>query len=167
MPELSRFFGMAVSMQPNDTEPPHFHLTYDDQKASIDIESLTVIEGDVEPLAMDIALEWAEIYQVELRQNWKILQNGGRFKRIEPLEKGYFVMEVEKAELRDDFCLYLEFVDGRTGEVSLKKTLQNSRMPAHKDLLDPAIFNTMSLDHGVVCWANGADFSPEFFYMIC
>ena len=43
MPEISRFFGMIVTMYYNDHPPPHFHVRYNQQKAIISIETLEIL----------------------------------------------------------------------------------------------------------------------------
>jgi hypothetical protein len=40
MPEISRFFGIVIRMFYNDHAPPHFHATYGDREALIEIETL-------------------------------------------------------------------------------------------------------------------------------
>ena len=45
MPEISRFFGIIITMNYNDHPPAHFHVRYGDQKALIDIERLALLEG--------------------------------------------------------------------------------------------------------------------------
>lgn len=51
MPEVSRFFGMIISLNYNEHPPPHFHVRYNDQRALIDIESLRLLEGTLPVLA--------------------------------------------------------------------------------------------------------------------
>lgn len=45
MPELARFFGIIIAMFYDDHPPPHFHVRYGAQRATVAIETLTVIEG--------------------------------------------------------------------------------------------------------------------------
>jgi hypothetical protein len=45
MLEVSRFFGIIITLNYNDHPPPHFHVRYGAQKALVDIESLSVPEG--------------------------------------------------------------------------------------------------------------------------
>ena len=45
MPEISRFFGIVVTMYYNDHDPPHFHVRYGEKRAIIAIESLKVLDG--------------------------------------------------------------------------------------------------------------------------
>ena len=35
MPEISRFFGIAILMNYNDHKPPHFHSRYQEQEVTI------------------------------------------------------------------------------------------------------------------------------------
>jgi hypothetical protein len=43
MPEISRFFGIIIAMYYNDHPPPHFHVRYGQQKAIIEIQSLSIL----------------------------------------------------------------------------------------------------------------------------
>ncbi|MEO5332435.1 MAG: DUF4160 domain-containing protein [Magnetococcus sp. YQC-5] len=42
MPELCRFFGIIIRMFGNDHEPAHFHATYGEFEALINITTLEV-----------------------------------------------------------------------------------------------------------------------------
>ena len=59
---------------------PHFHATYADDEATIDIESLTIIAGDLPPRGQRLVTEWARAHQAELRDDW------ARARRNEPLQ---------------------------------------------------------------------------------
>ena len=43
MPEISRFYGIIIGMYNADHNPPHFHVRYNDYRATIDIQT-----GEVE-----------------------------------------------------------------------------------------------------------------------
>lgn len=45
MPELCRFFGIIITMFYNDHAPPHFHVRYNEHKAIMAIDTLTLLEG--------------------------------------------------------------------------------------------------------------------------
>jgi len=45
MPEISRFFGIIISMYYNDHPPPHFHGRYGQQRAVVSIQDLSILEG--------------------------------------------------------------------------------------------------------------------------
>ena len=82
MPEITRFYGIIIKLFFGDHPPPHFHAVYGEYLALFDINSLTVIEGDLPPRARKLVLEWAEIYQAELKTIWETQE----FKKLPPLE---------------------------------------------------------------------------------
>ena len=86
MPELSRFFGIVVSMHYNDHAPPHFHVRYGGRKALVAIESLTVLRGRLSPRALGLVMEWADIHTEELMEDWNLARNQEPLKPIRPLE---------------------------------------------------------------------------------
>jgi hypothetical protein len=59
MPEISRFFGIRILMFYNDHAPPHFHAEYGGQRVSLEIQSLAVIEGQIQRRALGMVVEWA------------------------------------------------------------------------------------------------------------
>ena len=42
MPEISRFYGIIITMFINEHNPPHFHVRYMEHRALIDIENGTI-----------------------------------------------------------------------------------------------------------------------------
>ena len=42
MPEISNFYGIIIYMFPQEHNPPHFHVKYNEFKASIDIRTGTI-----------------------------------------------------------------------------------------------------------------------------
>lgn len=58
MPEVSRFFGIVISMFYNDHPPPHFHARYGGQKGLVAIESLTLLRGSLPPRVLGLVVEW-------------------------------------------------------------------------------------------------------------
>lgn len=81
MPQISRFFGIIISMYFNDHNPPHFHAQYSEDECLIEINSLTVIEGKIPSRALGMVIEWATLHKEELLENWKRAGN------LEPLLK--------------------------------------------------------------------------------
>jgi hypothetical protein len=45
MPTISAFYGILIRMFFNDHAPPHFHARYGEFEATIDIDTLEVLEG--------------------------------------------------------------------------------------------------------------------------
>ncbi|MDY7005410.1 MAG: DUF4160 domain-containing protein [Cyanobacteriota bacterium] len=86
MPEISRFLGIIITMYYNDHPPPHFHVRYNQQKALIDIENLSILEGKLTPRILGLVIEWAAIHQRELLENWQRAREQNPLEKIEPLE---------------------------------------------------------------------------------
>lgn len=86
MPEISRFFGMIITMYYNDHPPPHFHVRYGEQKAIVAIENLLILEGKLSSRAFNLIEEWASQHQTELLQNWELARENAILEKIEPLE---------------------------------------------------------------------------------
>lgn len=86
MPEISRFFGIIITMYYNDHPPPHFHARYGRQMARIAIDTLEFLEGDLGPRARNLVLEWAMAHQSELRDEWNLAAQRRPLFKIDPLE---------------------------------------------------------------------------------
>lgn len=86
MPEISRFFGIIITMYYNDHTPPHFHVRYGGQKALISIENFTVLEGKLKPRALGLVVEWASLHQTELMNDWELARQHAELEKIQPLE---------------------------------------------------------------------------------
>lgn len=86
MPEISRFFGIIVSMNYDDHAPPHFHVRYAGQYATVAILPLRILEGRLPPRVLGIVMEWAALHQVELLQDWNLARRRRPLKWIAPLE---------------------------------------------------------------------------------
>ena len=85
MPEISRFLGIKIFMYFNEHNPPHFHIEYNEYKASIDIKTFGVIDGKVPSKVLGLVVEWAEDNQNELFENWNNLKTTGEYMKIKPL----------------------------------------------------------------------------------
>ncbi|MFO1409026.1 MAG: DUF4160 domain-containing protein [Steroidobacteraceae bacterium] len=85
MPEISRFYGMVITMYFDDHPPPHFHVRYADARATICIATGELLSGALSPRAASLLAEWTRLHSVELEQNWTELARGGRVSPIEPL----------------------------------------------------------------------------------
>jgi uncharacterized protein YkvS len=71
---------------------------------------------------------------------------------------------IVKAELRDNYKVFVEFNDGINGIIDFKEKLDNDHRPIIKDLLDLDKFKTVKVDLDTLCWDNGVDFAPEYLY---
>jgi len=85
MPIISNFFGIIIRMFFNEHAPPHFHVEYAEYKASVNIQTLEVIEGKLSRRAQELVLDWAELHQKELLEDWELCRQHLEPKKIEPL----------------------------------------------------------------------------------
>jgi hypothetical protein len=86
MPTISTFYGLIIQMFFKDHAPAHFHVKYAEYKAIIDIKNLKLIEGKLPRRALGLALDWAELHQVELLADWQLCQEMQNPDPIAPLE---------------------------------------------------------------------------------
>lgn len=86
MPIISNFFGIIIRMFFNEHAPPHFHVEYAEYKASVNIQTLEVIDGNLSRRAQELVLDWAELHQIELLEDWELCRKHLEPKRIEPLK---------------------------------------------------------------------------------
>lgn len=86
MPEISRFFGLVIMMYFSDHAPPHFHVRYGGRYATVSIDPLGVLRGDLSPRALGLVLEWASLHKTALLDNWHLAQSAQPLKEIPPLE---------------------------------------------------------------------------------
>ena len=85
MPEISKFYGIVISMYPNDHNPPHFHVKYEKYRAIVEIKTGLII-GEMPRRALNIVFEWLDVRKDELLDNWKKLQNGESANKVKPLD---------------------------------------------------------------------------------
>jgi len=82
MPEISRFFGIIITMYFNEHNPPHFHVRYNNIEAQFDINEGVFYKGALPSRQARLVLAWHEIHRVELLELW----NTKTFRKIKPLE---------------------------------------------------------------------------------
>ena len=78
--------------------------------------------------------------------------------------RGIIMVWVVKAELMDEYKIFVEFNDGINGIIDFKKKLVNDHRQIIKDLLDLKKFKTVKVEMDTLCWDNGVDFAPEYLY---
>jgi len=85
MPEICLFYGIRVTMNYDDHNPPHFHASYGDRDALINIQESNVISGALPARQLKLVLAWCEIHKDELMQNWELARDHKPLNRINPL----------------------------------------------------------------------------------
>jgi hypothetical protein len=86
MPEISRFLGIVIKMFFDDHNPPHFHAEYGNDRALVDIQTLSIFSGRLSPRVTGLVVEWATLHQKELLEDWDRAQASQELHRISPLE---------------------------------------------------------------------------------
>ena len=89
MPTISMFYGIVVMMYYHDTvrhHLPHIHVRYQNNKASINIEDGTVLDGKLPPKQYKLVQAWIEIHKESLMVDWELASAGKPPFRIAPLQ---------------------------------------------------------------------------------
>ena len=89
MPTISMFYGILVAIMFEDNDRhhlPHFHVRYQNFKASIAIEDGSVLAGSFPPKQLKLVQAWVEIHRDELFADWELATNGEELFRIPPLQ---------------------------------------------------------------------------------
>ena len=84
MPEICRFFGIVISMPPNDhlPPPPRFARTF----KTIETNRALELSGGLPLERWVFVTEWTALHREELRLNWVRLRAGRPTIRVAPLE---------------------------------------------------------------------------------
>jgi len=87
MPTISMFFGIIVRMYfgPKEHNPPHIHVYYQGQTATIDLENGEIIQGNPGKKQTKLIAAWIEIHKESLSANWELCQKGEKPFQITPL----------------------------------------------------------------------------------
>ena len=86
MPKISRFYGIVIRMYHDEHPPPHFHVYYQSNEATVHIDTLELGRGRLPRRALALVAEWALAHREELRRNWQRVEQGMELLPIEPLE---------------------------------------------------------------------------------
>jgi len=84
MPEISRFFGIVITMYFVDHARPHFHARFGEHFISMEIEG-DGLSGSFPPHRLPLLFEWRDAHRSELLANWERLRQGQAAIPIEPL----------------------------------------------------------------------------------
>lgn len=85
MPVISLFYGIRITINWDDHNPPHIHVQYAEYKAIVAILEGNVMKGYLPGRQMKMVLAWVEIHRDELMQNWELCHEGLEPKWIQPL----------------------------------------------------------------------------------
>jgi uncharacterized protein YkvS len=71
---------------------------------------------------------------------------------------------VIKAELRENYTIYIEFNDGLKGVIDFKNKIMTDHREIIRELSDKDKFKAIKIERHTLCWDNGVDFAPEYLY---
>jgi hypothetical protein len=84
-PEISRFYGIIITINYHDHLPPHFHARYGDDRAAIMIDG-AVLAGSLPRRALALVRAWASQHRPELLKDWELARAGQALDAIAPLD---------------------------------------------------------------------------------
>ena len=88
MPIVSMFYGIIVRMYKElggKHNMPHIHAEYAGEEVVMSLDG-EIIEGSIPKNKLKLLVAWMEIHKDDLEANWKILQEGEQFYKIDPLK---------------------------------------------------------------------------------
>jgi hypothetical protein len=85
MPELCRFYGIIIRMFWEDHPPPHFHASYGNNEALVNILTAEIIAGSLPLGARSLVRQWTELHREELMEDWSLAKTLQPLRRIDPL----------------------------------------------------------------------------------
>ena len=85
MPEISRFFGIAIAMIYDPGLQPRFLAYAGEHAVAIEIETGVVV-GRFPPRALGLVLEWRHRHVDALRENWRLASLRHPLYAVPPLE---------------------------------------------------------------------------------
>lgn len=69
----------------SEHNPPHFHAVYGDYEITVTIDG-GIVKGTFPKRALRAVLEWLDMHEGELQENWLLAQSDKQPKPIQPLE---------------------------------------------------------------------------------
>ncbi|MEJ7139144.1 DUF4160 domain-containing protein [Amphibiibacter pelophylacis] len=87
MPTISMFYGIFIRMYfaPGEHPPAHFHVYYAEYKATVNIHTCEIMDGELPRKQSRLVLAWAELHQDELLRNWRLVMAGQEPFMVQPL----------------------------------------------------------------------------------
>jgi hypothetical protein len=83
--EISRFYGIVITMFYDDHLPPRFHARLADESIAIAIDG-DGIRGSLPSNRLALVFEWRDRHRDALRDNWHRMRQGAEPRPIPPLD---------------------------------------------------------------------------------
>jgi len=85
MPEVSRFYGIIITINFDDHQPPHFHARYGEHRAALGMDG-TVLAGGLPARALLLVRTWSGQHLDELMADWELARALRPLAPIAPLD---------------------------------------------------------------------------------
>jgi hypothetical protein len=146
------------------TACPHFHARYGEFEATIEVETLKVLEGQLPIRALDLVKAWASVHR------------GRTFRELAPVPREASAGENRSAGLErrrpmywdvvevkpePGYRLFVRFADGTSGRVQLSPVEFTGVLAPLKER---SFFERVFIDNGAVAWPGEIDLAPNAMY---
>ncbi len=74
------------------------------------------------------------------------------------------MVRVVRAELKNEYNIYVEFNDGTNGIINFRQILEEDHREVIRELLNKDLFKTVKVNLNTLCWDNDVDFAPDYLY---
>jgi len=86
MPEISRFYGIRITIYFDDHPPSHFHTEYGEHQAVFSIKDGKIINGKLPNIAKKLVKKWYKLQKENILKAWEQIQNDEVFEKVPPLD---------------------------------------------------------------------------------
>lgn len=89
MAEITRFYGIVITMYPEAGErhhTPHFHARYSGKRITVGIATGDPLAGTLPQAQLRLVQAWVEVHRPELEALWSALASGQAAWKIDPLK---------------------------------------------------------------------------------
>ena len=86
MPEISRFYGIRITIYFDDHPPSHFHAEYGEHEAVFSITDGKMTNGKLPKTAKKLVTKWYELQKENIFKAWEQIQNDEVFDKVPPLD---------------------------------------------------------------------------------
>lgn len=86
MPELATFYGIRITINCSDHNPPHIHVQYGENNALVSLHDGSVIRGRIPRKQHKLVVAWMSIHEDELWENWELASQNQEVFKIAPLQ---------------------------------------------------------------------------------
>ena len=136
-----------------DHPPPHFHVRCGEQRGLVEIESMSLLKGNLSPTRTVTNCGRIGIEQSDKSPSKELL----------PWSSDLLKDIIQVTPL-EGFGLRLRFEDGVEGEVDLQKLIRFEGVFAALRTRDEFEKVRVDAELGTICWPNGADIDPDVLY---